>query len=175
MFLCAKSTHFVSKEIVCECAILRKYAQITSILQRGDFLNLLQYYNIEFIFIHKNKKERNDNSRASIHPQKGCLRQPAMHAWFDSDQFLCHAGAQYILWQGDSYFQKILKLLLCMFPNCSHCFTGFRTHFVFSVAQLLPMVIDFFGFNGNFNGKMTKINKMAKNHFSRVQNGSQSV
>ena len=76
---------------------------------------------------------------------------------------------------GDSYFQKFLKLQLCMFPNCSHCFTGFRTYFVSSVAQLLPMVIVFFGFNGNFNGKMTKINKMAKNHFSGVQNGSQSV
>ena len=32
-----------------------------------------------------------------------------------------------------------------------------------------------FGFNGNFNRKKTKINKMAKNNFSRVQNGSQSV
>ena len=31
-----------------------------------------------------------------------------------------------------------------------------------------------FGLNGNFNGKMTKNNKMAKNHFSGVQNGSQS-
>ena len=62
-----------------------------------------------------------------------------------------------------------------MLPSCSHCFTGLRTYFVFSVAQLLPMVIDFFGFNSNFNGKMTKINKMAKNHFSGVQNGSKSV
>ena len=62
-----------------------------------------------------------------------------------------------------------------MFPSCSHCFTGLRTYFVFSVAQLLPMVVDFFGFNGNFNGKMTKINKMTKNHFSGVQNGSKSV
>ena len=49
-----------------------------------------------------------------------------------------------------------------MFPNCSHCFTGFRTHFVFSVAQLLPMVVVFFG----FNGKMAKINKMAKKSVS---------
>ena len=70
------------------------------------------------------------------------------------------------------------KPLTCLFPPelwVSHCFTGLRTYFVFSVAQLLPMVIDFFGFNWNFNGKMTKINKMAKNHFSGVQNGSQSV
>ena len=40
--------------------------------------------------------------------------------------------------------------------------SGLRTHFVFSVAQLLPMVIVFFGFNGNFNGKMTKKNKWPK-------------
>ena len=30
-------------------------------------------------------------------------------------------------------------------------------------------------FNGNFNGKMAKINKMAKNHFSRSNFGSQGV
>ena len=36
-------------------------------------------------------------------------------------------------------------------------------------------VLNFFGFNGNFNRKMTKINKMAKKHLSGVQNGSQSV
>ena len=58
-----------------------------------------------------------------------------------------------------------------MFPSCSHCFTSLRTYFVFSVAQLLPMLVNFFGFNGNFNGKMTKIKRMAKNHFSGVQNG----
>ena len=34
--------------------------------------------------------------------------------------------------QGDSYFQKFLNLQLCMFPPCSHCFTGFKTHFVSS-------------------------------------------
>merc|ERR1719150_2755296 len=39
----------------------------------------------------------------------------------------------------------------------------------------LPMSVPPFGFNGNFNGKMTKTNKMAKNHPSGVQNGSQSV
>ena len=46
MFLCsAKSTHFVSNlEKNCEHAILGKYAKIISILHRGDFLNLLQYY-----------------------------------------------------------------------------------------------------------------------------------
>ena len=36
-------------------------------------------------------------------------------------------------------------------------------------------VLGTFSFNGNFNGKMTKKNEMAKNHFSGVRNGSQSV
>ena len=76
---------------------------------------------------------------------------------------------------GGFLFGKVFDFRLCMFPSCSHCFTGLRTYFVFSVAQLLPMLVNFFGFNGNFNGKMTKIKKMAKNHFSGVQNGSQSV
>ena len=76
---------------------------------------------------------------------------------------------------GGFLFGKVFDIRLCMFPSCSHCFTGLRTYFVFSVAQLLPMLVNFFGFNGNFNGKMTKIKKMAKNHFSGVQNGSQSV
>ena len=76
---------------------------------------------------------------------------------------------------GGFLFGKVFDIRLCMFPSCSHCFTGLRTYFVFSVAQLLPMLVNFFGFNGNFNGKMTKIKKMAKNHFSEVQNGSQSV
>ena len=69
---------------------------------------------------------------------------------------------------GGFLLRKVFDIRLCMFPSCSHCFTGLRTHFVFSLAQLLPMVIVFVGFNGNFNGKMTKINKMAKNHFSGV-------
>ena len=82
---------------------------------------------------------------------------------------------KHILIIGGFLFGKVFDIRLCMFPSCSHCFTGLRTYFVFSVAQLLPMLVNFFGFNGNFNGKMTKIKKMAKNHFSGVQNGSQSV
>ena len=63
-----------------------------------------------------------------------------------------------------------------MLPSFAPWFTGFRTVFVFALRPFLPMWVLFFGFNGNFNGKMTtKINKMAKNHFSGVQYGSQSV
>ena len=41
----AKSTHFVSNlEKNREYAILGKYPWIISILHRGDFINLLQYY-----------------------------------------------------------------------------------------------------------------------------------
>ena len=47
--------------------------------------------------------------------------------------------------------------------------------FVFVLAQSEGPPQKIFGFNGNVNGKMTKINKMAKSHFSGVQNGSQSV
>ena len=64
---------------------------------------------------------------------------------------------------------------ITMLPSFATWFTGFRTVFVFALQPFLPMSVLFFGFNGNFNGKMTKINKMAKNHFSGVQNGSQSV
>ena len=63
---------------------------------------------------------------------------------------------------GGFLFGKVFDIRLCMFPSCSHCFTGLRTYFVFSVAQLLPMLVNFFGFNGNFNGKMTKIKKWPK-------------
>merc|ERR550534_2454723 len=57
---------------------------------------------------------------------------------------------------GGFLFGKVFDIRLCMFPSCSHCFTGLGTYFVFSVAHLLPMLVNFFGFNGNFNGKMTK-------------------
>ena len=40
--------------------------------------------------------------------------------------------------------------------------TDFRTIFVFALGPFLPMKVIFFDLNGNFNGKMTKINKMAK-------------
>ena len=53
-----------------------------------------------------------------------------------------------------------------MVSSCSILFPDFRTVFVFALRPFLPMWVHFFGFNGNFNGKMTKINEMAKNHFS---------
>ena len=62
-----------------------------------------------------------------------------------------------------------------MLPSFAPWFTGFRTVFIFALRPFLPMWVLFFGFNGNFDGKMTKSNKMAKNHFYGVQNGSQSI
>ena len=62
-----------------------------------------------------------------------------------------------------------------MVSSCSIWSPIFKTVFVFDARPFLLLSVKFFGFNGNFNGKMTKINKMAKNHFSGVQNGSQSV
>ena len=62
-----------------------------------------------------------------------------------------------------------------MVSSCSIWSPIFKTVFVFDVQPFLLLSVKFFGFNGNFNGKLTKINKMAKNHFSGVQNGSQSV
>merc|ERR1711978_760148 len=70
------------------------------------------------------------------------------------------------------FFQKSL---FCMLPSFATCLKVFKTVFVFALQPFLPMWVLFFGFNGNINGKMTKINNMAKNHFSGVQNDSQSV
>ena len=50
--------------------------------------------------------------------------------------------------------------------------SNFRTIFVFALESFLPMKVIFFDYNGNFNGKMDKIKKMAKNHFSRSDLGS---
>ena len=52
-----------------------------------------------------------------------------------------------------------------MFPSCSHCFTDFRTIFVFALGPFLPMVVIFFDYNGNFNGKTAKIKKWPKMTF----------
>ena len=59
-----------------------------------------------------------------------------------------------------------------MVSCCSILFTDFGTLFVFAVGPLLPLSVIFFDYNGNFNEKMAKINKMAKNHFSRSDLGS---
>ena len=68
---------------------------------------------------------------------------------------------------GDSYSNKFLNFALGIPTSCSILFTDSKTVFVFAVGHFFPFAV--FGFNGNFNGKMTKINKMAKNHFSWVQ------
>ena len=81
-------------------------------------------------------------------------------------------GINWIRMVGDTYFTFFQKSLFCMLPSFAPWFTGFRTVIVFA---FLPMTVLFFGFNGNFNRKMTKINQMAKNHFSGVQINSQSV
>ena len=49
-----------------------------------------------------------------------------------------------------------------MLPSFATWFTGFGTVFVFALRPFLPMWILFFGFNGNFNGKTTKIKKWPK-------------
>ena len=53
--------------------------------------------------------------------------------------------------------------------SCSVLFTDFKTVFGFCCRTPPSIAVKIFGFNGNFNGQMTKIS------FSRVQNGSQSV
>ena len=54
-----------------------------------------------------------------------------------------------------------------MLPNCYNFSRDFRTVFVFALGLFLTMWVLFFDFNGNFNGKMAKINKIAKNNFSK--------
>ena len=61
-----------------------------------------------------------------------------------------------------------------MVSSCSIWSLIFKTVFVFDVRPFLLLSVKFFGFNGNFNGKMTQINKMAKNRFSGFLKGSQS-
>ena len=43
---------------------------------------------------------------------------------------------------GGFLLRKVFDIRLCMFPSCSHCFTGLRTYFVSSVAQLLHMLVN---------------------------------
>ena len=72
-------------------------------------------------------------------------------------------------------FRKFYFSNFYMVSSCSIWSPIFKTGFVFDVRPFLLLSGKFLGFNGNFNGKMTKINEMAKNHFSEVQNGSQNV
>ena len=63
----------------------------------------------------------------------------------------------------------IIRFLFLNFYMVSSCLIWspiFKTVFVFDVRPFLLLSVKFFGFNGNLNGKMTKINKMARNHFS---------
>ena len=52
--------------------------------------------------------------------------------------------------------RKVWMFLFCMLPSYYHCFTGFRTVFVFILRPSLPMWVLFFDYNGNINGKMAK-------------------
>ena len=72
------------------------------------------------------------------------------------DQFLDH------LTVGGFLFSKISESPIVHVPKLFPLLHWSQNIFCFLLAQLLPMVIDFFGFNGNFNGKMTKIKKWPK-------------
>ena len=48
-----------------------------------------------------------------------------------------------------------------MLPSCCILLTDFITVFVFALGPFLPMLVIFFDFNGNFNGKMANMAKMA--------------
>ena len=56
-----------------------------------------------------------------------------------------------------------------MVSSCSIWSPIFKTVFVFDVRLFLLLSVKFFGFNGNFNGKMTKINKMANKMVILIQ------
>ena len=58
-------------------------------------------------------------------------------------------------------FYLFQKSLFCILRRFATCLKVFKTVFVFALRPFLPMWVHFFG----FNGKMTKINTMAKNHF----------
>ena len=60
-----------------------------------------------------------------------------------------------------------------MLPNCCNLLTDFRTVFVSALGPFLPMLVIFFDFNGNFNGKMAKKNFLAiKSSRSELQPSS---
>ena len=76
---------------------------------------------------------------------------------------------------GQFLFQLFSEIIILHTPKFCHLVHWFQDCFCFCCATFPFHVGTFFGVNGNFNGKMININKMAKNHFSGVQNGSQSV
>ena len=67
------------------------------------------------------------------------------------------------LCQGDSYFDKVENLKFCMLSSCCILLIVFRTVFVFALGPFLPMLVIFFDFNWNFNGKM------ANNYFLAIK------
>ena len=50
-----------------------------------------------------------------------------------------------------------------MLPNYAHLLTDFKTVIVFALGPFLPMLVIFFDFNWNFNGKM------ANNYFLAIK------
>ena len=79
----------------------------------------------------------------------------------------CHEEREHLTYSLGWFLFWIFSLFDLDIPtSCSVLFTDFKTVFVFDVRPFLPFAIKIFGFNRNFNGKMTKINKMAKNRFS---------
>ena len=88
------------------------------------------------------------------------------HPWYDvALQFCWEKGECGVGW---FLLRKFYFFNFYMVSSCSIWSPIFKTVFVFDVRPFLLLSVKFFGFNGNFNGKMTKINKMAKNHFSGV-------
>ena len=61
-----------------------------------------------------------------------------------------------------------------MVPNFAPWLTDFRTVFVFALGPFLPMFVIFFGFNGNFNGKMEK-NRFLAIKSSRTNSGKWGI
>ena len=55
-----------------------------------------------------------------------------------------------------------------MVSSCSILFTDFGTLFVFAVGPLLPLSVIFSDYNGNFNEKMSKINKINRHLICRL-------
>ena len=72
---------------------------------------------------------------------------------------------------GGFLFYLFSEIIFLHAPKFCHLPQGFQNCFCFCSTTFPSHVGTFFG----FNGKMTKINKMAINHFSGVQNDSQSV
>ena len=72
---------------------------------------------------------------------------------------MCKTNLLVCLWTyalGGFLLRKVWNFKLCMFPSCSHCFTDFRTIFVFALGPFLPMVVVFSALMGISMGKWPK-------------------